>query len=197
MAAERQPGSDRGRPAIDWEAAFVYYASPARPGARSYQAVADQFGVSVRTVERHGRARAAGSSGSRDDRSTRLPATLTRACRERAEKLAELEQADRRVADELRPAAASRQPCKVAPPTSQRLFKLLQQTLARSEARRATTARPARSRRTASVRLPEDRTRRRSLRALPTPAPSTLGLQADHTEHHHDEGGHTSGRAAA
>jgi hypothetical protein len=52
--AERAPGSNRGRPAIDWEDAFTYYASlPA--SERSYRAVADHFGVSVRTVERHGR----------------------------------------------------------------------------------------------------------------------------------------------
>ena len=42
-------GSDLGRPAIDWEQAFAFYASlPAE--RRSYQAVADKFGVSVRTV---------------------------------------------------------------------------------------------------------------------------------------------------
>jgi hypothetical protein len=54
MGAERKPGSDRGRPAIDWEQAFVYYASLPREG-RAYQMVADEFGVSRRTVERHGR----------------------------------------------------------------------------------------------------------------------------------------------
>jgi hypothetical protein len=54
MAAERNSGSDRGRPVIDWAAASAYYAG--LPGdRRSYQAVADEFGVSVRTVERHGR----------------------------------------------------------------------------------------------------------------------------------------------
>jgi hypothetical protein len=54
MAAERKPGSNLGRAAIDWAAAFLYYASlPA--DCRGYQAVADKFGVSVRTVERHGR----------------------------------------------------------------------------------------------------------------------------------------------
>ena len=43
-----------GRTAIDWEEAFAYYASlPA--GERSYEAVAKRFGVSVRTVETHGR----------------------------------------------------------------------------------------------------------------------------------------------
>ncbi len=47
-------GSDLGRPAIDWEAAFTFYAS-LPPERRSYQAVADQFVVSVRTVEKHGR----------------------------------------------------------------------------------------------------------------------------------------------
>lgn len=54
MASERKPGSDRGRPAIDWEAAYIFYCGlPAE--RRSYQAVADEFQVSVRTVERHGR----------------------------------------------------------------------------------------------------------------------------------------------
>lgn len=53
-SASRSAGSDRGRPAIDWEAAFVFFASvPAE--SRSYAAVADRFGVSRRTVETHGR----------------------------------------------------------------------------------------------------------------------------------------------
>jgi hypothetical protein len=47
-------GAGRGRPAIDWEQAFVYYAS-LHPSARTYQAVAAKFGISARTVERHGR----------------------------------------------------------------------------------------------------------------------------------------------
>lgn len=47
-------GSDLGRPALDWEQPFAFYASlPVEQ--RSYQRVADQFGVSVRTVEKHGR----------------------------------------------------------------------------------------------------------------------------------------------
>jgi hypothetical protein len=54
MAAERKPGSNLGRPVIDWDEAFLYYASLS-PEQRSYRAVANQFGVSVRTVERHGR----------------------------------------------------------------------------------------------------------------------------------------------
>jgi hypothetical protein len=56
MAANRarRPGSDRGRAAVDWEAAFVFYASlPAE--SRSYAAVASRFGVSRRTVEARGR----------------------------------------------------------------------------------------------------------------------------------------------
>jgi len=54
VAAERRPGSDRGRPALDWSEAFLFYAGlPAIE--RSYGAVADEFGVSLRTVERHGR----------------------------------------------------------------------------------------------------------------------------------------------
>jgi hypothetical protein len=53
-AKRRRPGSDRGRPACDWEHAFVYWAAlPAQQ--RCYAAVATKFGVSARTVERHGR----------------------------------------------------------------------------------------------------------------------------------------------
>jgi hypothetical protein len=52
--AERSPGSNRGRPSIDWEEAFAYYAS-LPDSERSYRAVAGYFGVSVRTVEAHGR----------------------------------------------------------------------------------------------------------------------------------------------
>jgi hypothetical protein len=63
MAAKRKPGSRLGRAAIDWQHAFQYYAgTPA--DQRDYRKVAEHFGVSVRTVERHGlkerwRARAA------------------------------------------------------------------------------------------------------------------------------------------
>ena len=53
MAAERRRGSDRGRPAIDWEQAFQFYAS-LPPDQRAYQAVADRYRVSIRTVEKHG-----------------------------------------------------------------------------------------------------------------------------------------------
>jgi hypothetical protein len=50
---ERQPGSDRGRAVIDWDQAFAFYAGlPALQ--RTYAAVAAEFKVSVRTVERHG-----------------------------------------------------------------------------------------------------------------------------------------------
>ena len=51
---ERASGSDRGRPAIDWEEAFAHYAS-LPDQERSYGAVAAHFATSVRTVERHGR----------------------------------------------------------------------------------------------------------------------------------------------
>lgn len=53
MPVDRRPGSDRGRPALDWEAAFVYYAT-LPSDARTYTAVADRYGVSRRTVEKHG-----------------------------------------------------------------------------------------------------------------------------------------------
>jgi hypothetical protein len=55
MSRERPAGSDRGRPSIDWEQAFQFYASLPDP-ERSYRTVATEFGVSVRTVEKHGRA---------------------------------------------------------------------------------------------------------------------------------------------
>lgn len=51
--AERAPGSKRGRSAIDWEQAFGTYAS-LPDNERSYQAIAEHYGVSVRTVESHG-----------------------------------------------------------------------------------------------------------------------------------------------
>ena len=38
---------------MDWGEAFVDYAS-LPDGRRTYRAVAERFGVSVRTVERHG-----------------------------------------------------------------------------------------------------------------------------------------------
>ena len=86
---ERSPGSDRGRPAIEWEEAFAYYASLS-DRERSYGAVANHFQVSVRTVERHGR------EGRWKDRLARIRADAARATDERiaharAEKLAELE----------------------------------------------------------------------------------------------------------
>jgi uncharacterized RmlC-like cupin family protein len=49
----RPAGSDSGRPACDWEAAFRFWAS-LPPQQRSYSAVAERFAVSVRTVEAHG-----------------------------------------------------------------------------------------------------------------------------------------------
>jgi len=50
----RRPGSDRGRPLIDWQQAFEHYASLPFE-SRSYAAVAAAFNVSPRTVERHAR----------------------------------------------------------------------------------------------------------------------------------------------
>jgi len=54
MAAERQPGSNRGRPVLDWDQAFLYYAA-LPPEQRDYATVAAELAVSPRTVERHGR----------------------------------------------------------------------------------------------------------------------------------------------
>jgi hypothetical protein len=87
--AERARGSTRGRPAIDWEDAFGHYASlPDRE--RSYQAVAEHFQVSARTVERHGR------EAHWKERLSRIKADAAEAADQRiaharAEKLAELE----------------------------------------------------------------------------------------------------------
>ena len=50
----RKPGSDRGRTATDWEDAFAYWAA-LPPERRQYAVVADRFGVSVRTVQKHAR----------------------------------------------------------------------------------------------------------------------------------------------
>lgn len=57
MAAKptRKPGSELGRATVDWEQAFAFYAAMPDP-ERGYQAVADQFSVSLRTVQTHGRA---------------------------------------------------------------------------------------------------------------------------------------------
>ena len=55
MAAERKPGSDRGRPSIDWEQAFRLLRLAAAPRAQLPRG-REEFEVSVRTVERHGRA---------------------------------------------------------------------------------------------------------------------------------------------
>jgi hypothetical protein len=54
MAAERKPGSNRGPPGARLGQAFLSYAA-LPPEQRGYAAVAAEFGVSPRTVERHGR----------------------------------------------------------------------------------------------------------------------------------------------
>lgn len=87
--AERQAGSNRGRPSIDWEEAFLFYAS-LDDTERSYRAVANHFGVSVRTVETHGR------KERWRERLARIKAEAAesaaqRVAAERAEKLAQLE----------------------------------------------------------------------------------------------------------
>jgi hypothetical protein len=53
MAAEEESASTRGRASIDWQQAFQFYAA-LPPERRDYRQVAAHFGVSVRTVERHG-----------------------------------------------------------------------------------------------------------------------------------------------
>src|SRR3954452_24947939 len=89
MAAERQPGSNLGRAAIDWERAFLFYATlPSE--TRDYRKVAAEFGVSPRTVERHGR------SGRWKQRARELDAAASAAAAERirdqrADKLVDVE----------------------------------------------------------------------------------------------------------
>jgi hypothetical protein len=52
--AQQKTRGGGARAAIDWEAAFAFYVSLSAE-ERSYAAVAAEFGVSVRTVETHGR----------------------------------------------------------------------------------------------------------------------------------------------
>ncbi len=54
MPERRTTGSERGRIRVDWEKAFQFFAS-LPPEERVYRRVADEFGLSIRTVERHGR----------------------------------------------------------------------------------------------------------------------------------------------
>jgi hypothetical protein len=54
VAGRRDPGSNLGRAAINWDEAFQHFAA-LPPAERDYRKVAQRFGVSVRTVERHGR----------------------------------------------------------------------------------------------------------------------------------------------
>jgi len=133
--AERRPGSDRGRPAIDWEQAFHTYA--ALPDSeRSYRAVADTYGVSVRTVETHGR------KEHWKERLGRIKAEAAAAADEqlaesRAQKLAELEllidASLTSYAQQLRAGSV-----RVAPVDLLRLFKLREELWAQEAAERST-----------------------------------------------------------
>lgn len=141
MRAERAPGSDRGRPAIDWEQAFQFYASLPDP-QRNYQAVATKFGVSVRTVEKHGRIEGWKQRLARvhTEAATHADARLGE---QRAEKLAEVEllidATMTTYAHQLRSGSV-----RVAPVDLQRLFKLREelwaQEAAQNGARRAAQA---------------------------------------------------------
>jgi hypothetical protein len=89
MAAERKSGSNLGRPLIDWNAAFLYYA--ALPlDERTYHAVADHYRVSVRTVERHGRGERWKERAAAVDQQAHAAAAAALA-EERAAKLADVE----------------------------------------------------------------------------------------------------------
>ena len=55
MPADRShQDASHGRTAVDWAEAYTYFTG-LPSNQRSYRAVAERFGVSVRTVERHGR----------------------------------------------------------------------------------------------------------------------------------------------
>jgi hypothetical protein len=82
----REPGSDLGRAAIDWDAAFAFYAG-LPPVERSYRAVATHFGVSTRTVETHGRRDRWRERSRRIDREARVVAER-RIGKTRAEQIA-------------------------------------------------------------------------------------------------------------
>jgi hypothetical protein len=87
-APERKAGSNLGRPAIDWNEAFLSYA--ALPSdQRSYQAVAARDGVSVRTVETHGRRERWKDRACQLDRES-AAAAATQLAQDRAVKLADL-----------------------------------------------------------------------------------------------------------
>jgi hypothetical protein len=87
--ADPQSGKNLGRAKIDWEQAFLYYAS-LPPDQRDYLTVAMKFEVSVRTVEGRGR----GADWVRRARQIDQDATkraATQLASERAEKLVETE----------------------------------------------------------------------------------------------------------
>jgi hypothetical protein len=90
MAAEgnRKRGA---RAAIDWEAAFAFYAA-LPPAERSYAAVAAKFAISVRTVETHGRSEQwkARLRQIKEETRSRIADALTEARVEEIEKLRRL-----------------------------------------------------------------------------------------------------------
>jgi len=89
MSSERNPNSNLGRPLIDWQQAFMHYAAlPVEQ--RSYQAVADHFQVSVRTVERHGRDHDWKQRAAAIDRDA-AQAAAAKLVQERAAKLADVD----------------------------------------------------------------------------------------------------------
>jgi hypothetical protein len=89
MASDRRPpGSDSGRPACDWEQAFVSWAAlPAE--RRSYAAAAAEFGVSPRTSSVTG-GWSAGSSGWARSTRRRPPRPTPGLGRKKAEQIGRL-----------------------------------------------------------------------------------------------------------
>ena len=133
--SSRPAGSDRGRSAVDWEQAFHYYAGLPDP-ERCYQAVADRYEVSLRTVETHGR------RGQWKDRLAAIRAEAAAAAdeqlaRDRAAKLAELDllidASLTSYAHQLRAGSV-----KVVPADLQRLYKLRDELWTQDAAHTAT-----------------------------------------------------------
>jgi len=142
-AASRKRGSDLGRPALDWEQAFGFYASlPAE--RRSYRVVAAEFGVSARTVERHGRCERWRERVQRIEAEARLEAER-RLGRARADQLTDLQKLIEasfiRYAQQLRSGEV-----RLSAGDLPRLFKLLQELWQAPSAPDEQPARKARAR---------------------------------------------------
>jgi hypothetical protein len=132
MAASGKCGA---RAAIDWEHAFAFYAA-LPPAERSYAVVAAEFGVSVRTVETHGREEQwkARLREIKDEARSRTAEALTEARVEEIEKLRRLIDAS-----EVVYAEALRNGMRMSPADLERLNRLSVALLDEATAPRATS----------------------------------------------------------